>query len=190
MLDLIIGVGLLAYKMFNSTEERAYSDFKRKRRELERTLEEHEENIRNHIEQAQASYDFHFLTDLHYSSMKVADAAYKTLGDAKIATDAIFRTIRELKKEKSKLEVNLEKEKLAKNKEVIKRIYDELKNINQIRKEIYNEKDALVTQQKGFLEKVRSLNNQTRRLKECIRDKCGSRGAEWYQKRLESRKNK
>lgn len=194
MIETIVALGVLAYKIFNDDEKRAYSNFKSKRRELERTLEEHESNIREHIDKAQESYDFHFLTDLHYSSMKIADSAYKALGDAKVATDAVFNTLRDLKNKKTALEmqlieIRLRGDGILNKQNLIERIHNDIKNINQLRKDLFPEKDALLEQQRNMLEKVRSLNNQTRRLKECIRDKCGSRGLEWYQKRLANKKS-
>lgn len=178
----------IGYKLLTREEENSYNNWRSKREEVEKTLDEHKEHIKKHIEDAQSSYDFHFLVEMHYSSMKVADAAYKTLKEAKPATDAIFRTLKETKLMKKNLENELVIAKQNKDKKNIKRIYDELKNINEFRKGLFVEKDTLVNQQNNFLTKVRELNHQTRELKLYIRDRCGSRGESWYQARLSNKK--
>ena len=89
-------------------KEKLEDDGKEKREEVEKTLEEHQANIQEHIKQAQSSYDFHLLTNLHYSSVKVADSAYKLLGDARDSIRGINTMLMNAKKHKLELEAQLQ----------------------------------------------------------------------------------
>lgn len=176
------------YKLISNEEEKAYEEWNSKRDEVERTLEEHERNIKEHINQAKSSYNFHFLANMHFSSMKIADVAYKTKKSADTALKMISNMIIESKKTKSKLEEELSVVKYNKNKQEIFRIINELKEINAYRKNLFNEKDQIKLQRDNFYEKLKQLNARTAELKLFIRDRCGSRGQEWYQARLANRK--
>lgn len=176
------------YKLVSDEEKRSYKEWNEKRVQVEKTLEEHEKNIRDHISQAKNSYDFHFLTNLHFSSMKVADAAYKTKKSADISLESISRMIMLSKESKIKLETELSIAKNNKNKKEVIQIINNLKDINSHRKALFDEKDKIKAQRDGFYEKLKQLNARTAELKLFIRDRCGSRGQEWYQARLANRK--
>lgn len=59
--------------------------------------------------------------------------------------------------------------------------------VNELRKSVFDDKDKVKAQQASFLQEVQKLNNQTRELKECIRNRCGFKGVDWFN-RLEERK--
>lgn len=180
-------VGVWIYNSVSENEKQAERRWQEKKVEVEKSLKEHRQNIEKHIRQAQHSYDFQFLTDMHYSSVKVADAAYKLLQDARDSMSGINKMLNNAKQRKLDLEAELQIAKVSKNKPEIHRIIAELKIINELRRELFSEKDNLLVQKNSFYEEVKQLNAQTSELKQYIKNRCGSRGFEWYQ-RLESRK--
>lgn len=183
-----IGVGLkLIYDAVSEEEREARQRWESKREEVEKSIEEHRRNIENHIKQAQSSYDFHFLVDLHFSSMKVADAAYQLLDDARSSFDGMSKMLKESKEQRTALQAKLKKEKRNNNRGSIRETIEELKMVHELRKNVFADRDKVKEQREGFLDEVRRLNNQTRGLKELIRDRCGYKGREWYN-RLETKK--
>lgn len=168
----IIGVGIW---LFSSEEKKAKKNWEKHRKEVERSLDEHRKNIKNNISKAQSSYDFHFLVDLHFSSFKVADSAYKLLEDVRIIIDGINRMLLDTKKRKEKLNRNIRKNK------------DDIKVNNELRTGLFDERDTIILQSKSMESKLKELNIQTRSLKFIIRDRCGNEGLDWFN-RLEERK--
>lgn len=186
----ILAVGAIGAWLFNSvseSEKQAEMSWQKKRIEVEKTLVEHQKNIEKHISQARDSYDFHFLVDMHYSSVKVADSAYKLLSDARESLNGLGKMIVNTKQRKLELEKELENAKKDKNKNEIHRIVEELKMINELRRELFFQKEILISQKNSFYNEVKRLNNQTSNLKHFIRQRCGGRGIQWYNK-LEARK--
>lgn len=184
---LAIGVGAWIYHSVSEDEKQAERRWKEKKEEVEKSLIEHRNNIRKHIQQAQQSYDFHFLIDMHYSSVKVANAAYSLLSDARDSIRGVGKMLNNTKERKRILENELQYARNTKNKDEIYRIIDELKLINELRRELFSQRDNLYTQKDSFYQEVKRLNLQTTELKNYIRYRCGSRGIEWYQN-LERRK--
>ena len=182
-----VGAVAWAYNSVTEEEREARRRWERKREEVEKTLEEHQANIQEHIKQAQSSYDFHLLTNLHYSSVKVADSAYKLLGDARDSIRGINTMLMNAKKHKLELEAQLQIAKQNKNKEEFSKIISELKQVNEMRRSLFEDKELVSSQKEKFYIEVKRLNQQTSELKNFIRYRCGNRGIEWYQ-RLEMRK--
>ncbi len=182
-----IGVGLkLIYDAVSSEEYEARERWEEKRENLERTIKEHQENIEKHIQEAQNSYDFHFLVDLHYSSSQVANSAYKLLNDARSSFSGMSKMLQKSKEQRTILQKELKKAESCHNKKKIYEIIEELKMINDLRKNIFDDREKIKKQKEQFLAEVKRLNNQTRKLKEFIRDRCEDGGREWYD-RLEAR---
>lgn len=184
---LAVGVGAWIYNSVSENERQAERRWKEKKAEVEKSLVEHRQNIEHHIKQAQSSYDFQFLVDMHYSSVKVADAAYKLLVDSRDSISGINKMLNNAKQRKTTLENELQIARNNKNKSEIHSIISELKVVNELRKELFLQKDNLLVQKNSFFEEVKRLNIQTSELKQYIRHRCGIQGLEWYQ-RLENRK--
>lgn len=91
----IVAVGVVAAIMSSASdgERSARRNWESKREEVKKTVEEHRKNIETHLNQARKSYDFHFLIDLHFSSHRVADSAYKLLNDARDSLGATIRIL-------------------------------------------------------------------------------------------------
>ena len=168
--------------------------------EVERSVEEHQRNIEAHFAQAQYSYNFQVLVDEHYLSMKTADVAYKLLDDARSSENGMNKMLKEAKDQRTLLRERLKearkikdkgfiffkKPREKKNKALIRDIELQLKEIRELRESIFEDRDKVKAQRLSFLQEVRELNNRTRELKELIRDECGTRGLDWFN-RLEER---
>jgi hypothetical protein len=188
----IIPIGIsfgakLLYTLISNKVRKARLRWEKKRNNVEKSIIEHQKNIEEHINQAQYSYDFYLLVDLHYSSLKVADIAYKLLNDARSSIDGLNQMLIKSKEQRTFLQKKLEKAKLVKNKKQIYDLIEQLKIIDEMRTSFFNDRDLVKKQKSSFLVKVKKLNKQTRMLKEFIRDRCNYKGLDWYN-RLEERK--
>ena len=174
------GAVKLILDSFSEQERRARKDWQNKYSEVKRTTAEHREHIEKHLKQAQNSYDFHVLTDMHFSSMIVANAAYKALDNAKISQRAITKGIR-----KTRAEIKQQQDKIDLESSYEQRgvLIEEIKLIRQLLKEFYTEVNTLKKQTQKLYDEVQQLNAQTGALKLAIRDRCGLRGGEWYEAR-------
>jgi len=182
----LIGLKLL-YDAMSDDEREARQRWEHKRREVESRIEEHQSTIDKHCAQAQSRYDFHFLRDLHYSSMRVADTAYQLLADAGSSIAGMNKMLQEAKAQKTLLQVRLDKARQENNKALIQDTSEQLKMVSELRKGIFTDKAKVKAQQSAFLKEVKKLNRQTSALKACIRDRCGNGGLVWFNQ-LEARK--
>lgn len=183
-----IGLGLKLISDVISEEERsARRSWETARVRVERSLDEHKRNIETHLHQAQSSYDFHFLTDLHYSSVKTANLAYKSFNDAKLSLQGINKMLVSANQQRAQYQQTLEQAKANKNKALIHDTITELKSINEMRKNLFQDRDNVKQQLNQLLEKVQQLNSRTYDLKQRIKTSCGKGGQLWYQ-RLEAKK--
>ena len=58
----------------------------------------------------------------------------------------------------------------------------QVQSLYKLRETLFPDKDILKAQRDNFLAEVKRLNNQTRTLKEAIRDRTGSKGKDWYER--------
>jgi len=182
-----IGVGVagkLIYDYLSGEERDARERWERKRVQVQRSVEEHRRQIEEHIAEAQQSYDFHFLTSMHHSSFIVADAAYRLLVDARTSLTGIGKMIVATKEKRDSLEKDI---KATKDRTKKMTLRADLKEVTELRKGFFNDKDRVKEQRDSLHSEVKRLNAQTSELKHFIRDRCGRRGNEWYD-RLEERK--
>ena len=184
----VIGFGLkLLSDIVSEDEYRARSNWQAKRVEVEKSLSDHQANIEAHINHAQHSYDFHFLTDLHYSSMNVANAAYALLDDAKKSLSGINKMLVSAKQQREQLQQTLETARANKDKALIHDTIEQLKMVNELRKSVFDDRDNIQQERDRLLAELQKLNHRTRELKDLIKNRCGSKGSDWYY-RLEARK--
>ncbi|MEI6706064.1 MAG: hypothetical protein WCK96_02895 [Methylococcales bacterium] len=184
----VIGFGLkLLSDIVSEDEYRARSNWQAKRVEVEKSLSDHQANIETHINRAQHSYDYHFLTNLHYSSQQVANAAYKLLDDAKKSLSGINKMLVSAKQQREQLQQTLETARANKDKALIHDTIEQLKMVNELRKSVFEDRDNIQQEKDSLLAELQKLNNRTRELKDLIKNRCGSKGSDWYY-RLEARK--
>lgn len=189
MLPLIAGLALVGAGIwiYNELQEQAGAERERwrsKREEVQRSIEWHEAQIRDHLSHARESYDFKVLVDMHFSCMKVADQAYSLLKDARTSLEKIGEAIAKTKEQRDFL---FNKKKTSNNKTEKDEIQQEIASIQELRSKLFADKDEIKKQKDEFLSKVKDLNSKTHDLKISIRDRTGSKGQEWYA-RLEMRK--
>ncbi len=189
MLPLIAGLALIGAGVwiYNELQDQAGAERERwrsKREEVQRSIEWHEAQIRDHLSRARESYDFKVLVDMHFSCMKVADQAYSLLKDAITSLEKIGEAIAKTKEQRDLL---FDKKKASNNKEDRDEIQQEISSIQDLRSKLFADKVEIKKQRDEFLSKVKDLNSKTHDLKISIRDRTGSKGQEWYA-RLEMRK--
>jgi uncharacterized protein (DUF3084 family) len=176
-----IGLGLLGLiSAAVSQEERAARiTWETKREEVQKTLEEQQELIDKHLSEVKQSYDFYKLTEMHFASLMVADAAYKMLSDARKSLAGIGKMLVAAKEKRDEL---FEKKKKRWKKDEWKNIQEEIKSVLELRKSLFEDKDKVKEQRDQMLAEVKQLNNRTHELKILIRDRCGQKGLDWYNK--------
>lgn len=179
----LFGVGAAVVLSSVSKEEReARERWAVKHADAERTVEEHRKNIEAHIRDAQLSYDFRFLTGLHFSSLRVADNAFGLLNDARSSLATIYQILDRITEQK-----DIQKARLSGAKpQDRKNIFSEIGSLNEFKSSVLGDLTKVKPQRAHLSEEVKRLNEQTRNLKMAIRDRCGHKGREWYD-RLEAR---
>lgn len=173
------------YAYFSEKAGESRRQWESKRQELHLTIEDHRARIQQHIQKARTSADFHFLADLHHSSHLVADEAYKQYRNSKKCLSAMHDMANQAYEKKEEYKKKLDA-KPEPSKEHREEILGEINRLNDLRFTTYDEIEKLEEERNHFLSKVKSLNKQTRRLKLAIRDRCGRKGRDWYE-RLEAR---
>jgi DNA polymerase III alpha subunit (gram-positive type) len=181
---LLIGAGAWIYNELQEQSSTERERWRSKKDEVQRSIEWHEEQINNHLDEARHSYDFKILIDMHFSCVKVADQAYALLKDARTSLDKIGEAIVKTKEQR---ELLFTQKKEAKSKTERTEIQNEITSIQELRKKLFEDKDEIKIQRDEFQTRVKELNSKTHTLKVNIKDRTGSRGVEWYQ-RLEERK--
>lgn len=185
MEEIVIVAALLAAQYyFNNDDERARKNWQNKRAETEKTIKDHQAFIDEHLKKAEESSNFHHLTEIHYSSMMVANEAYGLLKDARKTLDGIGTLLSKTIKHKKNLQAQIESKGTPNKKE----LKEELNALNQMRKGYFNERDITKKEQDDMLERVKNLNQGTRDLKLHIKDNCGSTGTDWYERMEHKRK--
>ncbi len=179
---VVVGVVAAIISSASEGEKNARRNWESKREEVKKTVEEHRKNIETHLQKAQQSYDFHFLVDLHFSSHRIADSAYKLLNDARDSLGATIRILNQAFSKKNELKSKLE----ISTRELKKEYLTEIRSLNEFIGKVLEDKKTMESQRNGLHEEVKRLNAQTAELKGVIRDRCGEKGSDWHQ-RLEQR---
>lgn len=183
-----VGIGLkIIYDMVSDDEKEARRCWEDKHEQVEKTIEEHQRNIENHISDAKSCYAFHKLVNLHYSSVMVANNAYQLLDDSRQSLNGINKMLKKAKEERRTLQNRLHHAKITNDRKTIYDTIDQLKIIQDMRKNLFEDKKKIKEQTSSFFQEVLRLNHQTHELKECIKSRCGNKGSDWYF-RLEERK--
>jgi len=181
---LILGAFLGAKYYFSEEEKQAQENWQNKQQETQKTLEEHQKFIDDNKKNAQESIDFHYLTEMHYSSMLVSNDAYSLLKDARKTLNGIGQLLGKSSKHKKLLQEQIK----AKNVPNKKNLKDELEALNKMRKGLFNERNLIKDEQDTMLKKVQKINGDTATLKLHIKERCGRDGADWFE-RMEYKKN-
>jgi len=179
---VVVGTAAAVWALFDSEARDARERWERDRHQVQRSVEEHRRNIEANLSSAHASYSFKLLNDLHWSSHQVGKHAYTALTDARRSLDVMGEMLVDAKRRRAELRERLRGASKAQREE----LQAEIDLLNDLRASIFPDKDELKMQRNELLAEVRRLNAQTGELKLAIRDRCGSRGREWY-RALEAR---
>lgn len=178
-----LGIANAILRRLRETASVERERWEREYEELERKVIHYEEQIRQKIQAARDTVDFHILTQLHYESIQTANLAYGLLKDARVALDAIGVAIRDAGTEKTRL---IAEKQRTRNPSRHADLEKEINALIELRNHLFPDKDTLKAQRDRFHGHVKRLNAQTSALKLAIRDRCGARGVDWYN-RLEER---
>ncbi len=172
-------------KLFGSGAVReARETWAERHEELERAVALQEAEIRRRMRDSAASTKFRELVDLHWASVRQADAAYGLLQDARVSLDAMGQGLVDLKHRRDVLD----REQQASRAHVRRgELAEELRLVRDLLKSVRSDLDVLRLQRDEMRYRVQSLNHQTSALAEVIGSKCGPRGREWAARRAERR---
>ena len=187
---VLSALGVTVYTL-NKEEEKSRQRWHKKRKEVKLTIEQHRQRIARHIEEATTTYNFHFLVNLHYSFVVCGNESYKFFNDARTTLKGLNKILYDTKIYKSELKNKLNQAKKENNYQLLKNIYKEIKLLNELRNQLFLERDQIKKQQEELLREVHRLNHQTHKLKILIKERCGEKGRQWYerlQKRIQQRK--
>jgi glutamine synthetase type III len=157
--------------------------------DLIRTIEEHEENINQHINRINESCSFYELTDLHYSSYKVADEAYRLKQDAE---HSIYTQHVAINKITAAIDLLYDRMRNLQNRDEKDILQKEIEDTLDLKKQLYSDLSSLKDQYNDYKGKVKHFNSITSSIKFAIRDHCGQQGKEWYnrlQERIQNRRS-
>ncbi|HNO74378.1 MAG TPA: hypothetical protein PKG49_01935 [Nitrosomonas mobilis] len=157
MLPLIAGLALVGAGVwiYNELQEQAGAERERwrsKREEVQRSIEWHEAQIRDHLSHVRESYDFKVLVDMHFSCMKVADQAYSLLKDAITSLEKIGEAIAKTKEQRDLL---FDKKKASKNKAERDEIQKEISSIQELRSKLFADKDEIKNKETNSYPRLR-----------------------------------
>lgn len=150
------------------------------------------ENLRLVIEKAledtRKTYDFYVLNEYYYSSFRSADSAFKLMSDSKTSLNSIKKMIDAANEKRHEIKAQLERKIRY---EAKTELIEELRNLTEFRNALQLDFNKVLAQKRDFSDEVARLNQQTEKLKNAMRERCGEKGREWYanlQQRISSRR--
>ena len=183
-----VGVGLkIIYDSVSEGEREARSNWQSASRNLNRSIDYHQQQINERLAAAKARCEYQQLVGLHYAAVNAGSEAYKAFADVDESLTAIQKMLVSANAQRTLLQAAFDEAKATRNKAVFQDTLAQLKLVNELRRNLFADRDLVKQQRDELRAKLRELNNRTHELKLTIRDKCGSQGRDWYQ-RLEQRK--
>ncbi len=182
-----IGIGILVKAVYDSaTEEEvlARREWESKKDEVKQKVVDHRKALEEHLKSAKQKCDFHELTNVHFSSMMVGNLAHANLKNAQSSLDGIGKMLISAKEKRDVLYKQIFEEK---NDNKRKLLNEEFDCIGELRASLFNDKDKIKAQRDEIKDELKRINQQTHELKVLIKDRCGSKGLEWYNK-IEAKK--
>lgn len=174
-----VAVGALVW--LSSEEDSARSDYQNAGRHLERETKKRRAELASIRKNRALAADFYRHNELYFASVQTANACYdlydkqKKLVKMFAQKKAMFdQQITELKKQRDTAtgqQKQAIREELTKTREYFAQAKEQLA--------------VLAEEKERLLAEVRYLNQETRELKLYMRDNCGKKGRDWYQRGLE-----
>lgn len=181
----LTAIGKAIYEnYFSNKEKKAKKEWQENREKVENFISQQEIKIEEFTSKTNTEEDFYKLTDIHFTSMRIADKAYQLFDYSKIYLEAMNRNLKLTADRKNKIH-SLFKSKIEYEKKL--KLTKEINELNEVRKALFGDKDTLKKQTDDLKSKLKSFNIRTSTLKFRIRDNCGEKGIDWFE-RLEQRK--
>ena len=179
----VAAVGVLAYAWLSSEEQSAINSYHSSSRRLAREVNERQQQLSSYRRNNRAAEDFYQHIELHYNSVLTANHCYILYDEQKQILkmlngriDVLVQQLNMLKKQRDSAD-NAQKPQIR---EQLNTVRSFLKQANLERANIKQQKEALLFE-------LRDINHKTRELKLYLRDNCGNKGRDWYQRSLERR---
>lgn len=182
-LALVGGAAILGASLYSTTSD-ARERWNSKRDDLEKSIYECEKIVNEAISESIEELDYKTLIDIHFSSMRVANEAYRLRNDVRTILNSHKETLTKLKQCRDKIYPLMKDNSITF--EERGKYREEFDSYGMLRQGIFEEFETLKLQHSLFNEKLHKFNMTTHKLKISIRDNCGWRGEEWFE-RLEAR---
>lgn len=177
----VASVTVVAYAWLSNEEQSAINSYHSSSRRLTREVAERQGQLNSYKQTNRATQDFYLHIELHYNSVLTVNDCYSFYDDQKkILTrlsgriDVLMKQIIGLKQQRDKADSLLKAQ-----------ILEQLNTLRSSLKEAKNERSIIKQQKVALLSELRDINHKTRELKLYLRDQCGQKGRDWYQRRLE-----
>lgn len=182
VIGAVAAVGVVAW--LSSEEQSACASYHASSRRLSEETAQRQQQIAERRANYEKNQDFYEHINLHHTSHMTANALYESLTDHKKIV-AIFREkknkfgrcIGELKKQRDKA-TGIQKQQIR-------------QELQQMRDQFNKAKDQLIIlakEKERKLAEIRQINQATREYKIHIRDHCGQKGCDWYERGVERKK--
>lgn len=184
----ILGVATIAKCIFDGLENAAGKqkrEWATKKDELFIQVKEAENHLINELERIQTISDFELLRSVYIYSIQTADQAFNLLNSSRMYLNELNSAKKRANEEISRLN---QIKRTCTTTEEREKYETEIAALQVLLKQLYDDGRKTYQERKDFLDQVRRLNAQTKRLREHIRDNCGWRGQRWYNQ-IETRKS-
>ncbi len=179
----VAGIATAAYAWLSNEDQSAMNSYHSSSRQLAREVAERQGQLNSYKQANRATQDFYRHIKLHYNSVLTANNCYKfydvqkqmlTMLSARI--DIQIKQIIELKKQRDEASGSVKAQ-----------IREQLNAVRESLKQAKNERSNIKQQKEALFSELRDINHKTRELKLYLRDHCGQKGRDWYQRGLERR---
>lgn len=176
----LLGVAVVgAVAWLSSEENNARNDYYDKKTRLAKETQTRQNELNALRKNRALARDFYQHIELHHASVQTANACHELYADHKKLVAIISHRIHqlrehiiELKQQRDSLPYNHERKSVCKQ---LRQVREHFEMAKTQRQQLIDEKAALLTQ-------LRTINEQTRSLKQHIGQHCGEKGRVWYAK--------
>lgn len=176
-------VGVIAYAWLSSAEQSAMNSYHSSARRLSHEIEQRQGQLNSYRQASQAARDYYKHIDLHHNSVLTANEAFALYDAQKQMLTMLNQRIHGFVQQIIALKKQRDVAKGAEKAE----IRQQLNVVRGFLQEAKLERANMKQQKETLLFELREINKKTRELKLYIRDNCGKKGRDWYQRGLERR---
>lgn len=184
---LVFGIAVAgvaaAYAWLSSEEQSAMNSYHNRSRQLAREVTERQGQLNSYKQANRAIREYYQHIDLHHNSVLTANDCYafysvqkQMLTMLSVRIDTIIQQIIELKEQRDKSSGALKTQ-----------VREQLNVMRECLKQAKHERSTIKQQKDALWSEIRGINHKTHELKLYLRDHCGEKGYNWYQRGLERR---